>query len=72
MGRAARGREGPLLQLLVGAVLVGASVLVLAAMASSLDRRVPFLVFFPAVTASAWLGGFGAGLASTLLGAGSV
>lgn len=36
---------------------------------SLLGERVPFITLFPAVAFSAMFGGFGAGLATTLLGA---
>ena len=54
-----------------GAALLAAAIGLLLRwfLSSLLDDRVPFITLFPAVALSAMLGGFGAGLLTTLLGA---
>ncbi len=60
------GKYRPLVNYGIALLLVAAALLI-SLVASSFVEPYPFLMFFAAVTFSAWYGGFGAGLLATVL-----
>jgi signal transduction histidine kinase len=60
-------RDGSLLRYLVAVAVVVAVTVLRIPLAPLLGNSVPFTLYFPAVVVAGWFGGFGPGLAATLL-----
>ena len=67
LASARRGISSPWARYAVAATCAGLAVVVRLGLDPLWGPKVPFITFYPAIMVSAWLGGFGPGMVTTLL-----